>query len=191
MNDLTVVWRRLDEPGFEHARLSSDGEERRLTGAVVLVDGGVPCRLEYEVACDARWETRSGRVAGRIGDREIDVEFRADASHRWWVNGREHPELADCVDVDLSFTPSTNLLPIRRLDLVVGAQAEVRAAWLVFPEMAFQVLSQVYRRREASRYRYESGGGSFAAELEVDPKSGFVVRYATLWELVAGPRPAS
>jgi hypothetical protein len=37
-----------------------------------------------------------------------------------------------CLDIDLGFSPSTNLLPIRRLTLAVGEAATVRAAWLPF-----------------------------------------------------------
>lgn len=43
--------------------------------------------------------------------------------------------MAECVDIDLNFSPSTNLLPIRRFDLSVGASAIVRAAWLRFAGM--------------------------------------------------------
>jgi hypothetical protein len=46
--------------------------------------------------------------------------------------------MAGCVNIDLNFSPSTNLLPIRRLDLSVGASAIVRAAWLRFPGMNVQ-----------------------------------------------------
>jgi hypothetical protein len=96
------------------------------------------------------------------------------------------------VDVDLGFTPSTNLLPIRRLSLAVGAEASIRAAWLRFPGLELEPLEQVYRRESEHRYRYESGGGRFAAELEVD-EFGLVARYGDYWvagaSLGGGPEP--
>ena len=82
-----------------------------------------------------------------------------------------------CVDVDLNFSPSTNLLPIRRLGLAVGEEADVRAAWLRFPSFSLELLDQRYRRTGDLAYHYESGGGSFRADLRVDAV-GFVTDYA-------------
>lgn len=36
------------------------------------------------------------------------------------LNGVDCPAVAGCTDIDLGFSPSTNLLPIRRLSLEVG-----------------------------------------------------------------------
>ena len=70
-----------------------------------------------------------------------------------------------CDDVDFSFTPATNLLPIRRLRLAEGARTGVRAAWLAFPALELEPLEQVYAHLDGGRYRYESEGG-FTADLE-------------------------
>ena len=95
------------------------------------------------------------------------------------------PQVRGCIDVDLGFSPVTNTLPIRRLALPVGGEAAVRAAWLRFPELEFVPLEQVYRRLAAERYLYESAGGRFRAELEVDAW-GLVTRYGDYW-LALGP----
>src|SRR5205814_2718699 len=55
-----------------------------------------------------------------------------------------------CLDVDLGITPSTNTLPIRRLGLAVGQAKEVRAAWIVFPELEVRLLTQTYTRLDRS-----------------------------------------
>jgi hypothetical protein len=84
------------------------------------------------------------------------------------------------MDVDLGLSPITNMLPIRRLKLAVGGAAKVRAAWLRFPELEFEVLEQRYVRTSDCTYAYESDGGQFRAELEVD-RMGIVVRYDRYW----------
>ncbi len=91
-------------------------------------------------------------------------------------------DLAGCIDVDLGITPSTNTLPIRRLNLQVGESADVTAAWVRFPELTVEPLAQRYTRLDERRYRYESTTG-FSAELEVD-ELGLVVRYGDIWERV-------
>jgi hypothetical protein len=86
--------------------------------------------------------------------------------------------------VDLGFTPATNTLPIRRLNLEIGAQREITAAWVKFPELTVQPLRQRYTRLSARLYRYESVGTDFRAEIEVD-EEGLVVLYAGGWERIA------
>src|SRR5215813_14567977 len=92
----TVLWRRLDQPGHESARLSFRRSEWHLTGTAVFARGAQACRLDYEVICDAVWRTVSGRVTGWIGSRVIEVELTADASSRWHLNGIDCPAVAGC-----------------------------------------------------------------------------------------------
>jgi hypothetical protein len=77
------------------------------------------------------------------------------------------------------------LLPIRRLNLAIGEQARVRAAWLRFPGFALEPLEQIYRRTGVTTYQYESGGGRFTTELRVN-EAGFVTDYPNLWAFEAG-----
>ena len=63
-----------------------------------------------------------------------------------WSGTERPPEYSDCVDVDLSFTPATNTLPIRRLGLDIGEEAEIHVAWLVWPELTVQPVLQRYTR---------------------------------------------
>lgn len=141
------------------------------------------CRLDYVVACDVAWRTVAAQVNGWVGEAAVDVAITVDTHGRWWMNDAERPAVDGCVDVDLNFSPSTNLLPIRRLRLEVGQAAEVRAAWLRFPSFALEPFDQTYRRLGPAAYRYESASG-FAADLDVDDV-GFVTRYGDVWEAEA------
>jgi hypothetical protein len=183
----TIFWRRLDPPGHEAGRLLSLGSGWQLAGTSVFSYESGPCSLEYLIACDAAWQTASARVMGWVGDQAVDLEIVANAARRWQLNGRECRAVGGCLDIDLAFSPSTNLLPIRRLNLRPGEAAEVRAAWLRFPELVLEPLDQVYHRIDQSSYRYESGGGAFVAILRTNA-AGFVTSYPGLWEAVhSGP----
>ncbi len=133
------------------------------------------------MVCDHAWRTLSGSVAGWWGDRTIGVEVRCDAERRWWLNDVPCPAVAGCLDIDLGFTPATNLLPIRRLGLASGESAAVRAAWLSFPGLRLELLEQLYRRTGDALYAYESDGGRFTTELHVNA-DGFVTHYPGLWD---------
>lgn len=181
MDEGRVLWRRLDRAGHEAACLRREGDGWRLEGSAALLHEGKPCGLAYHVLCDAAWRTRSCRVTGWLGERSVDVDIAVDGDQRWTLNGEACPDVDGCIDVDLNFSPSTNLLPIRRLALAIGASAPVRAAWLRFPSFRLELLEQVYRRTGETAYRYESAGGAFTADLEVDA-AGFVTRYPGLAE---------
>ena len=179
----TLLWRRLDQPGHDAARLVFHEPFWQLGGMAVFLHDREACRMEYAVVCDAAWQTRHAWVAGWLGARRIRLDVLVTADRRWHIDGRPCADLDGCMDVDLAFTPSTNLLPIRRLGLAPGEQAAVRAAWLSFPGFALEPLDQVYRRTGSAAYRYETEGGAFATDLEVDA-DGFVRRYPGRWELV-------
>lgn len=181
--DATVLWQRLDQPGHDSARLSLESPHWRIAGTAIFAREGRPSRLDYAVVCNAAWNTASARVSGWFGDEIVDIELRVDAARTWRMNGMECPAVKGCVDVDLHFTPATNSLPIRRLELAIGREAHVRAAWLS-PDFSMQPLEQVYRRAGPTTYRYESNGGSFAAEIEVNA-AGLVKSYEGLWREIA------
>jgi len=178
-----ILWQRLDLPGHEAAQLVETDAGHRLAGTAVFVHDAQPCRLDYVVTCDVRWRTVAARVSGWVGGTGVDVAIAVDPQGRWWLNERECAVVAGCFDVDLNFSPSTNLLPIRRLSLPIGEAADVRAAWLRFPSFALEPFDQTYRRRGPAAYRYESATG-FSADLDVDDV-GFVLRYGDVWRAEA------
>ena len=183
----TILWRRLEEPGHEFAQLFFEDAVWRLTGTAIFAFGRQqrqPVRLDYLVICDADWQTRSASVSGWVGDETIRVDISVDESRRWRVNGIEVPEVEGCVDIDLSFSPSTNMLPIRRLRLNIGDEVAAKAAWLRFPDFKLEPLDQSYRRISGSSYRYESDAGKFVAQLSIN-EAGVVTGYPNLWVIEA------
>jgi hypothetical protein len=180
----SILWRRLDQPGHESARLCVQDSDWHLTGTAVFVSDQQPCCLHYQVVCNPAWQALSARVMGWFGEETVDIKLSVDSDRRWRLNGMECREVTGCVDLDLNFSPSTNLLPIRRLDLSIGQEAEVKAAWLRFPTFTLEPLQQRYCRADGTTYRYESAGGRFVAELQVNA-AGFVTRYPDLWQVEA------
>jgi hypothetical protein len=187
----TILWRRLDAPGHEFAQLFFEDAVWRLSGTALFAFDHSPhgaqrrpARLDYLVVCDADWQTRSARVSGWVGDDTISVDISVDESQRWRLNGMEIPEVEGCVDIDLNFSPSTNLLPIRRLRLNVGDEVRATAAWLRFPDFKLEPLDQSYRRISDSGYRYDSAEGKFVAQLSVN-EAGFVTGYPNFWVVEA------
>ena len=103
----TMLWRRLDQPGHDAARLVERADSALLQGTAVFVEGGRPCRLDYRVECDATWRTVAARVVGWLDDVAIDVTLATKRRPRVEPRRPAVPDVAGCDDVDLSFTPAT------------------------------------------------------------------------------------
>lgn len=175
-----VMWTRWDEPGLEHLRLSVGADGVRADGLVIGLDGDGAFRAQYDLRCDAAWRVREARVRALDRDRP-DLYLLSDGVGHWTNgDGAPRPELDGCVDVDLSISPFTNTLPIRRLPLSVGASAELLVTYLDLPAGRVAPMRQRYTRRAESLYRYESLPGGFTAELPVD-EDGLVRDYPGLW----------
>jgi hypothetical protein len=177
----TILWRRLDSPGHDACRLEQTDSGWRLDGAAAFRHEGVPAYLVYQVTGGAGWRTREGAVQGWVGEQPIDFRVRRGPDGGWTLNGEGVPRLDGCVDLDLGFTPATNLFQVRRVALQIGQAAAVPVAWLDVPAGTLDVLHQRYERRTEDAYWYEAPRFDYAALLTVSPL-GFVTRYPGLWE---------
>src|SRR5688572_24785868 len=122
----SILWRGFVLPGHEACRLFSQDSRWHLEGIAVFSHEQRPCRLDYQVVCDAGWRTLSTKVEGWLGNTVIGIQIKTNPTGHWWLNEVEQPDVIGCTDIDLNFSPSTNLLPIRRLGLAVGETADVK-----------------------------------------------------------------
>jgi hypothetical protein len=174
---LTARWRDVDGASLEHCAvaISDDGVA---ADAVVIAD---TFGLRYRIACDPDWRTRAVDVE-LIGTARA-VHLRADGTGTWWRDGVPHPGLAGPIDVDITATPFTNTLPIRRLRLNDGESRGITVVYVTVPDMTVTTHGQRYTRLTGRRYRFETLAGDFTRDLDVD-EHGLVVHYPGLFERV-------
>ncbi len=185
-------WRYLRHPGTEHATLSSTDRGFHLSGRANLRFPEGPTAVSYAIACDTRWRPRKARVELRRRRSRQSLRLEVNEDGEWEIDGFRRRDLQGYTDFDLSASPSTNTLAVRRLDLPVGAQAEIRTGWVLFPDLEVHPVRQRYRRISETRYRYEGLNNGFVAEFSVD-RLGLVVDYPGFWDRVepaARPRGA-
>ena len=179
-----VLWHCSLLASSEHASLVEMENASRLRGVAVLPIGDEPCHIDYEVLCDEGWMPRTCSVRVVLSLQVRTIELRCDEVGRWQLNGTAAPQLRACSDIDLGWTPATNTIPVRRLDLDVGDTASIAAAWIRFPELDVVTNQQHYTRMASNRWRYRSG--EFDFELVTDVRSGLVLEYGDdLWRAVA------
>lgn len=179
------LWQWLQGTGLERFELVHNDTQWMLRGTILAFAGNAAAEARYEVVCDAGWRTMHAQVSLLSSGRERKLDIRAEDG-RWHANGREMESVRGAADIDLGWSPSTNTLPIRRLNLGIGEKSgEIVAAWVRFPELALEPLSQEYERLSERTYRYSSRGGAFTAELLVD-ENGLVLEYGGFWKRVEG-----
>jgi uncharacterized protein len=178
-----VAWKNLLLDGTDYCALWQTTEGWMLKGTVtgVLKDQR-PVVANYEIHCDENWLTHRASVERTIGSDTKSLSLNVESRGIWRSAGQEIPAVAGCADVDLGLTPATNTLPIRRLGLQTGNSESVIAAWVQFPDLILQPLSQRYSRIAKDTYRYASNTG-FLADITVDDL-GLVINYPGGWQRI-------
>jgi hypothetical protein len=178
-----ILWHCSLLASSEHASLIETEDDRRLRGIAVLPLGDEPCHIDYDVLCDRGWIPRSCSVSVTLPMEVRTIELRSNSIGHWELNGTAAPNLKGCSDIDLGWTPATNTIPVRRLNLELGHTASIVAAWVRFPELDVVANRQHYTRMAPDRWRYQSGEYDF--ELLTDAPSGLILEYGDdLWRAV-------
>ncbi len=195
-----LLWRRTDTTGVEHV-LVSDRRGLHARG-VQIGDDPLPYACRYELYTDEDWATarfeataegggflrtiRMERAAGRwrvtaSEQGDLDAALAAAGRPRAGLPGVEDPlRLSAAVDMDLSFSPLTNTLPVRRLGLLKakpGTTHTIEVAWVFLPSLEVVPSTQSYIGQGEGQVHFASG--TFAAMLELDA-DGYVVSYPGL-----------
>lgn len=182
-----ILWAPHEAPGLEHLRLREAEGAVRADGLIIGAEEGELFRLHYTLRCDTRWRTREVQITVTAGTSR-DLCLRASGNGRWTDGtGNVLSALDGCLDIDITATPFTNTLPIRRLGLCLGESAELSVVYITAPSLKVTVERQRYTSLETSglgsRYRFEAPADDFTAEITVDG-DGLVMEYPGLFRRV-------
>ncbi len=107
-----ILWRRLDVPGHDIATITRQPRGWLVTGVAAFAQGATPCRVDYDIRCDAAWITRVCRLRTSIGAKRTRLDIARRMTGEWTVDGEIVADLRGCDDIDLGCSPVTNVLPI-------------------------------------------------------------------------------
>ncbi len=178
---IVARWQDWSGKGVEHTVIRCAQESNRADGVVIGTADGQDFAVRYQIRCDGSWTLEHACI--EIVGEQHKVEFMSDGRGKWTDgSGSPLPALDGAIDIDLSVSPFTNTLPIRRLQLAKGRSAEIRAVYVHFPDLAVLADPQRYTCLEPLRcYRYESLDSDFVREIEVDD-NGLIVTYPGLFK---------
>lgn len=175
--------------GLEHLHLTERSFNVTADSLVIGVHKGEPYRLRYRVACDTEWQTRYVHLALLLVEEEDWSLALSGDGRGHWQDGRGHRlvEFDGCIDIDITSTPFTNTLPIRRLRLRPGQSSDLSMLYVNVPEMKIERSHQRYTclRSDATGgvYRFQTLDYDFTADLTVD-ETGLVVDYPGLFRRI-------
>ncbi|SDZ31135.1 putative glycolipid-binding domain-containing protein [Herbiconiux ginsengi] len=183
----SLAWAPASGTGLEETTVIIDDGGCVAVGHIVGTDP-VPFDVYYRVEVDELWRTRYVCVSETSSSRCVEMRSRGEG--RWTSDdGRLLRHLDAAIDVDISATPFSNTLPVRRLGIEVGQSADIVSAYVDVPTMTVTADPQRYTRLLPDVYRYQSLDSDFTRDVVVD-EFGFVVEYPGLFSRVpAGVEP--
>ena len=188
-----VVWDGLDEARLELALVHLTPTE---LGASVTQVGTrpMPYRLTYHLATASGFGTQELVAVSEGAGWRRRLELRRGLDGAWSaaVESEGQPdlpriedlsELSDAIDCDVGRSPLTNTLPVLRLGLLDGGEAELVMAWVSVPDLRVLRSEQRYEFVSAERgeviIRYVVRHRTYVGEVTFDP-DGIVLHYPDL-----------
>jgi uncharacterized protein len=187
MRGRVVMWAPEKGLGLEHLSLEYRTQDIFADSVVIGLGDETPFRARYRIHCDQAWRTREV-ILELLEEPEARLELLADGLGHWRTRkGDPIPCLDGCIDVDISATPFTNTLVMRRTSLKTADSLELAVACMFVPTMQFGAKRQRYTCLEVNdqggRYRFEDVSSKFRADIQVD-SDGLVTRYSGLFNRV-------
>ncbi|GIJ03573.1 hypothetical protein Sya03_29250 [Spirilliplanes yamanashiensis] len=195
-----LMWDRLDTVGAEHT-LYDVRAGFYARGTQIAVDP-IPYTARYELQTDESWATTrldvstegagwartlrlelaAGRWRATTGEQgNLDAALTASGHAGAGLPGTEDPDLLfGAFDMDLTGSPLTNTLPIRRTGLLAaepGVAHRISVAWVLLPSLEVVQADQIYTAAGPGLVRFANE--TFSADIEVDD-DGFVRHYPGL-----------
>jgi hypothetical protein len=162
----TALWERSDRLFMELGRLDRVGDRYELSGMALYRGRSGPTAVTYRIETDDRWRTREVELTLDEPTGTQSMSLRANGTGRWWRNGAPLDLPFPCLDVDLAISPSTNILPIRRLELAVGDSGVASVLWVQVPSFAARAVEHTYERVERNAYRFKGRFGSYKIDVD-------------------------
>jgi hypothetical protein len=180
----TILWLAHDAPGAEHVEIDQCPWGYRIVSRMAGSDEGLPVSAGYRLDVDADWCVIGVAATWSMAGVTRRLRLRRSASGAWSDVRGARPDLDGCVDLDITWTPLTNTLPIRRLGLGIGERRTIEVAYIEPPNLTVKPVRQQYTRLATDRWRYEGYPLGFVADITVD-EDGLVVNYPDLFQAVA------
>jgi len=111
-----LIWKRDDESTHttEVLKFNIAKGGFQVNSVVSGILNNKPILIEYHINIDPKWKVKKIRVLSLLTSEKLVL--KSGDNERWYdEKNNEIPELKGCIDIDISLSPFTNTLPIKRL----------------------------------------------------------------------------
>jgi len=174
-----IRWEGLQYRSLENCTLTETGNGVAITSVIKCQVNNQAIKILYKILTDTLWATYFVEINVISGRNEKTLLLEKKGGY-WLLNNTIDHRFDGCADIDISLTPFTNTLPIRRL--VFNGQLRNRIEVIYIDIIADLILPvrQYYTKISDSVYLYENEKSTFKAELKTDPY-GLVIEYPKLF----------
>jgi len=178
----TIVWQALSWPStVVHTHTLDNG----IYGhglAVGKTDTDIPFAIEYYLALTIDWDIKEVLIKSLLDERVIRL---IHIGNQWYNGEGQHLTEFDGVElVDISISPFTNTLPIKRLQF--EGERPQRIDIIYFDENKFSLrqVQQIYSQVDEQTYLYQDISlPDFESEITVD-EEGLVIDFPEVFRRV-------
>ncbi|CAH0276419.1 hypothetical protein SRABI27_03645 [Pedobacter sp. Bi27] len=174
-----ITWEGLEYRSLENCTLTETDNGISVTSVITGQVNNQAIKILYKILTDTLWATYFVEINVILGGYKKTILLEKKGAF-WLVNNTIDHRFDDCVDIDISLTPLTNTLPIRRL--VFNGQSSNRIEVIYIDIIADMIMPvrQYYTKISDSVYLYENEKSTFKAELKTD-SYGLVIEYPKLF----------
>lgn len=177
---ITALWEDWSGVSIEYLVLNETSGRITAESAIISRDADSPFAARYEIVCSQDWRVRSVSIS--LAGKERGISLSSDGGGNWSDGSGTVSSLRGAIDVDITATPFTNTIPVRRLKLKPGESADIITLYIHLPEMTVSTDPQRYTCLEARKlYRFESLDSDFKRDIEFDA-DGLVATYPGLYK---------
>jgi hypothetical protein len=178
-----ISWNGMKYQSIEHCSIREESVQIVIDGNIMGESDGRAFNASYSIRVDRNWGVQYARVDIAVKGLGLENLLELERSEdRWLVNEQYDERFGDCRDIDISLTPFTNTIPIRRLELQDGECREIEVIYIDVLEKKVKSMKQSYMRVSEGKYVYKNTDGSFRAELLTDG-DGMIVSYPGLFRM--------
>lgn len=177
-----LYWQPKMQSGFEALIFDEEKDALFVDSIVIGIENGEAFKLHYRIWLNHQWQVTNFRI-GHLpyGEEHKFYRDQKDCWSRGDFYGNDEGEWTNCTDLDISCTPFTNTLPIRRLNLEIGQSADINVLFVQCPKLTVRTALQRYERLSEFEYQFTGLESQFTAVITVDA-NGFVTNYPNLFE---------
>jgi hypothetical protein len=163
-----IIWQAVLWPATEYFTLQDNAHGKLANGCINGVTEGQPFCIHYEIDITPTWQVSSFHIR-QEGLTPTELRLTSDLHGHWFDKDNNHIDAFDnCVDIDISLTPFTNTLPVKRLQMEANGSKMLDVLYIKLPEFELQKVQQRYTRLGTHEYRYDNVSTEFTADLPLD-----------------------